>query len=83
MPSVQKWGNSLGIRVPKSVAEQVDLRDGSAFEFDTSGGVLKIRPKQRRRRRSEYTLAQLLAKTKGPSPYRHLDRVKPVGRELL
>jgi antitoxin MazE len=82
MPTVQKWGNSLGIRVPKSIAEQVDLRDGSEFEFDTSGGVLKVRPKRRVRRR-KYTLASLLAKVKGPSPHRHLDRDRPVGRELL
>src|SRR5438552_479582 len=33
MPTVQKWGNSLGIRVPKSIAEQVDLRDGTEIEF--------------------------------------------------
>lgn len=77
--TVQKWGNSLGIRIPKSVAEQVKLRAGTSVEFDAAEGVLTIRPKRRRK----YTLAQLLAKAKGPSPHRHLDRVGPVGRELL
>jgi len=81
MPTVQKWGNSLGIRVPKSIAEQVDLRDGTEVEFDTSGGILKVRPKRRRSRK--YTLAGLLAKAKGPSPHRNLDRDGRVGRELL
>lgn len=79
MTTVQKWGNSLGVRIPKSVAEQVQLREGTPVEFATAGGVLTIRPKRRRK----YSLAQLLAKAKGPSPYRHLDRVPPVGRELL
>lgn len=80
MPStVQKWGNSLGIRIPKSVAEQVNIRDGSEVEFDTHGGVLTIRPKRRRR----HTLASLLAKAKGPNPHRDIDRDRPVGRELL
>jgi antitoxin MazE len=77
--TVQKWGNSLGIRIPKSIAEQVHLRDGTAVEFQTDDGVLTIRPKRRRK----YTLAQLLAKVKGPSPHRDLDRDRPVGRELL
>ena len=79
MATVQKWGNSLGIRVPKAVAEQVQLRDGSPIEFDTSGGVLTIRPKRRRR----YTLAGLLRASKGRRAHRELDRDSPVGREIL
>ena len=80
--TVQKWGNSLGIRLPKAIAEQVQLQTGSEIEFDTSNGVLTIRPVQRRRR-SKYKLSQLLAGYKGPTPYRHLDRDSKVGKELL
>jgi antitoxin MazE len=76
---VRKWGNSLGIRLPKGVAEQAQLTDGTEVEFETSGGVLKIRP----RRRGRYTLAGLLAKAKGPSPHRRLNQDGPVGRELI
>lgn len=84
MPTtVQKWGNSLGIRVPKAIAEQLQLQQGSKIELDASNGVLTIRPTRPRRRRSKYKLADLLAGFKGPSPYRHLDRDPPVGRELL
>ena len=39
----------MGIRVPKAIAEQVQLRTGSEVEFDTSNGVLTIRPVSRRR----------------------------------
>jgi len=77
--TLQKWGNSLGIRVPKGVAEQLDLKSGTEVEFDTAGGVLTIRPKRRRK----YTLAALLAKAKGPSPHRALMNDGPRGRELL
>jgi antitoxin MazE len=84
--TVQKWGNSLGIRVPKDVAEQTNLKNGTEIEFDTSGGILTVRPK-RRRRGSKYKLIEmlgdLLGKTKGPSPHRDLDRDPPVGRELI
>jgi antitoxin MazE len=77
--TVQKWGNSLGIRIPKAVADQVNLRTGTEIEFDTSGGVLTVRP----RRRRKYTLAQLLSKAKGASPHKALVRSGPTGRELL
>ena len=77
--TVQKWGNSLGIRVPRSIAEQVEFREGTEVEFDTSGGVLTIRLRSRRK----YKLADLLAKAKGPSPHRSLDRIGPFGREIL
>lgn len=83
MPTtVQKWGNSLGIRLPKAVAEQVDLKTGSKIEFDTSGGVLTIRP-VRRRRRSKYKLSELLARWKGPYPHKGVFDDPPVGKELI
>ena len=81
MPAkIQKWGNSLGVRIPKAVAEQVNLANGTEIDFETTGGVLTLRPKRRKRR---YKLADLLKKVKGPSPYRYLDTDRPVGRELL
>jgi antitoxin MazE len=80
MSTVQKWGNSLGVRIPKAIAEQVNLENGTPVDFDTAGGVLTIRPKRRRLRP---TLAALLAKAKGPSPHRALDSDRPRGRELL
>lgn len=83
MPTtVQKWGNSLGIRLPKAIAEQVQLETGSEVEFDTSNGVLTIRP-VRRRRRSKYKLSDLLKKYKGPYPHRRVFDDPPVGREMI
>jgi antitoxin MazE len=81
--TVQKWGNSLGIRIPKSVAEQVNLRSGTEVEFDTAGSVLTIRPKRRGPRRRKYKLADMLAKMKGPNPHGEMFRGGPVGREVL
>jgi antitoxin MazE len=82
MPTtVQKWGNSLGIRVPKAIAEQANLADGTEVEFETKGGVLTVRPARRRRRR-KYKLSDMLAKMKGPHPHGEFFG-KPVGREIL
>ena len=80
MPTmVKKWGNSLGVRIPRAIADQADLRDGTPVEFHASKGVLTIRPLRRRK----HTLKSLLAKAKGPSPHRAFDRDRAVGRELL
>jgi antitoxin MazE len=79
--TVQKWGNSLGIRIPKSVAEQVNLRTGSEVEFDTAGGVLTVRPARRRRRK--YKLADLLAQMKPRHRHPEMFNDGPRGRELL
>jgi len=31
---VQKWGNSLGVRIPKAFAEKLHLQSGSQIELD-------------------------------------------------
>lgn len=83
MPAtVQKWGNSLGIRVPKAIADQVKLSKGTEVEFDTTGGVLTIRAKRRGRRR-KYKLADLLSKLKPEHRHGELDRSGPRGNELI
>jgi antitoxin MazE len=79
--TVQKWGNSLGIRIPKSVAEQVKLENGTEVEFETTDGVLTIRP--RRRRRRKYKLSELLAKMKPHHRHGEWDKSGPRGREVI
>jgi len=78
--TVQKWGNSLGVRIPKAIASQVNLADGVEVDFDTTGGVLTLRP---RRKQGRQKLSELLAKAKGPNPHRRLLNDAPRGRELL
>jgi antitoxin MazE len=79
--TLQKWGNSLGIRVPKSIAEQLDFSAGTKVEFDTTGGVLTIRPEKVRRRK--YKLSELLKQMKPRHRHGELFRDGPVGRELI
>lgn len=63
--TVVKWGRSLAIRIPKAIAERVNLRPGTPVVLDTTGGVLTVTTKRRRK----YTLAELLAKARGPFPH--------------
>ena len=40
---VQKWGNSLALRIPKSFAAEAKLREDSAVELTLEDGGLVIR----------------------------------------
>ena len=41
---VQRWGNSLAVRIPKSFAEEVGLKDDSAVEMRLVKGGLLVQP---------------------------------------
>ena len=41
---VQRWGNSLAVRIPKSFAEEVGLVDGSPVEMRLVDGALVVEP---------------------------------------
>jgi antitoxin MazE len=52
---VRKWGNSLGVRLPKSFAAQRSIMDGATVDIDQLK-IVDVRP----RRRSKYKLSDLL-----------------------
>ena len=41
---VQKWGNSLAVRIPKTFAEEVGLTDNSPIEMRLVDGGLLLEP---------------------------------------
>ncbi len=41
---VQKWGNSLALRIPKSFAADAGLRENSPVELSLAGGKLIVQP---------------------------------------
>ena len=52
----QKWGNSLALRVPKVVAQEIGASDGKTAEMSVRDGKLVIevtKPKRRKRRLSQ------------------------------
>ena len=54
--TVQKWGNSLALRIPRSVAKDVHLHQGSVVDMTLVAGKIVVKPRRQRR----YALAQLL-----------------------
>jgi antitoxin MazE len=71
---VQKWGNSLGIRIPLSLAEKTGLKEGVPVDLQADDDALVIRRKQ-------YSLEQLLAQVSTDNTHKEIETGHPVGRE--
>ncbi len=74
---VRKWGNSLALRIPKSVAEDSRIKQGSVVEVSVVRGRLVVSPVATPR----YTLKQLLAAVTKANRHTETDTGGPVGRE--
>lgn len=42
--TIQKWGNSLAVRIPKAFAEELNVRQDSEVNLSLQAGELVIRP---------------------------------------
>ncbi len=78
-----KWGNSLGLRMPREVARRLDLSEGSEVELETdAAGRVILTPA-----RPRYTLDELLAQGKSKGKRDPADKAwvasRAAGRELL
>lgn len=41
---IQKWGNSMALRIPKSFADQVSIKLGSSVDLSIQDGKIIIEP---------------------------------------
>ena len=41
---IQKWGNSLGLRIPKSFAAEAQVEEGTTVDMSVQNGRLLLRP---------------------------------------
>lgn len=55
--TIQRWGNSLALRIPKAFAEETNVKNGTAVVLSLSDGSLVMRPA----RRSRVSLKALLS----------------------
>lgn len=54
---IQKWGNSLALRIPKSFAAETNLAQDAFVEMTLEGGKLVVSPLPERHARLEELLA--------------------------
>jgi antitoxin MazE len=74
---IQKWGNSLGLRIPKSFAEDARVEAGSMVDISIEDGDLIVKPVRRRK----YLLRDLLRKVNAKNIHEEVQTGEAVGRE--
>lgn len=75
---VQRWGNSLALRIPKSFAVEVGLEDEAAVDLSLVDGKLIITPLVQ----TNYTLDELLAQVTDENLHHEVATGEAVGAEV-
>jgi antitoxin MazE len=75
---IQKWGNSLGIRLPKHVAEKQSFVEGGRVRItETKTGVIIERVSKK-----SFILSEMLEKMTDENMHAEVDWGNPVGKEV-
>jgi len=73
---ISKWGNSLGIRIPRVFAREAGLEDGDEVEISVSGGRIILTPVMK-----DYALEDLVSGITAENRHTESDWGKPAGSE--
>ena len=76
--TIQKWGNSLAVRLPKEVANKLAFKEGSKVEINESSEGMLI---QQIRHRP--TLKELIESIDPANVHGEVDWGEDVGKEIL
>jgi antitoxin MazE len=76
--TIQKWGNSLALRIPKAVARDTQLKNGSVVNLAVRKGMVIIEPVKK----STYQLDELLKGVSKKNIHASVDTGPAVGREV-
>ena len=76
--TIQKWGNSLALRIPKSFATHSRIQQGSVVDLSLDNGRMIVEPT----REEEYSLQDLLARVTKKNLHAEVDFGAPIGKEV-
>jgi len=74
---LQKWGNSLGVRLPKEVVKKAKLKDGKTVSIKNMGNSIVITAYSKKE-----TLDDLLSKITPENIHAEIDWGGAVGNEI-
>lgn len=77
---VTKWGNSLGFRIPRGIADSLDIQAGDTLELTPAENGLLLKKTQPAGKR--YALADILDSFAPSSAHPEVDFGKPQGEEI-
>jgi antitoxin MazE len=72
--NISKWGNSLGVRIPSAIAEQLNILEGAPVELIVENDHLLIH--------KVYRLESLLAQITPENIHAEIDSGVPMGGEV-
>lgn len=75
---IQKWGNSLALRITKAFAIETNVHQGSTVEISMDAGRIVFKPVEER----EYDLAELLSGISKHDLHSEVDLGGKVGKEV-
>ena len=75
---LQKWGNSLGLRIPCSLAQEACIDAGSEVDLSILDGELIVKPGKR----IKYRINDLLRQVTSKNIHAEIEVDAPVGREV-
>jgi antitoxin MazE len=78
--TIQKWGNSQGLRIPKTLLEEAGVGIGEAVEIVVLEGKIIISPM--RKKRIAVSLEDLVSKIQKRKKAEETDWGPPVGKEV-
>lgn len=76
--TIQKWGNSHAIRIPKQLLESLELHEFDKVEIEKQQNIITIRKARKRHR----TLEERMADFEGSYEFSESDTGTPVGNEV-
>jgi antitoxin MazE len=79
---VSRWGNSLAVRLPKQLAEQLGLAEGQAIDLSIVDNEMKLKPEVITRV-PRYKLADLVAQMDPANVPELVDWGPDVGAEII
>ena len=74
---VQKWGNSLGIRIPNMFVKELKLKNGTHLNLKKEKNRLIITPKEKKEK-----LEELLSKITNDNIHSEIKTGIPIGKEI-
>ena len=77
LTKVQKWGNSLALRIPKAFARDAQIENDSLVEISLVEGQIIVTPVQA----PTWTLKELLAGINKKNLHREIDSGSAMGNE--
>ena len=75
--TIQKWGNSLAVRIPNPLAKDLRMTSGTLVDMTVEKGKIVVTPQKE----PEFTLEEMMKDVTKQNLHTEVDWGGPVGRE--